>query len=337
MSIEIDKNNLKLGFTTLGYLDVSPKYFLTKQKEILNKSDDDITPEYFKIGSAIHCKVLRPNDFSNEYYVSTFVAPTGKKADAVLFIANNKDRYENDGLTMEKLFEDALEFVDLKGKVDTIKKELTESPAYVNYFNALLNSKGKTILDSNDSFTVEQCNNSLNSNVYVNSVLYSNPLNNTLELVEKNILWSYKDLIIDSTPDKIIIDSTAKKIIVIDVKTTSKSPYKFMESYMKYGYYRQAAIYNKGVEFYLKENYEKPLDGFTFENYLVVVGVKGFESCVYSVSEEDLVLGFQEFDNQIELFKWHKEHNIWDIPKNIYENNGIVTLKLSDANGTTKN
>jgi hypothetical protein len=331
--MDLNKNDFKIGFTTLGYLSISPKYFISKQKDLMYPNEEE--KSYFILGGAVHCKLLRPDDYEKEYYCSTITPPTGKKTLAVDYIFNNRKR-AIDEFAKDIILQEAFDFAELKGAFLTLKNDILTTPAYVHYYASLVNSEGKKILSPQDDFIVKNCVDSIKRNVACSDLLGLSPLNNKISFdivhTEKELLWKYKEYTyeLSSTPDRFIIDHINKKIIVLDIKTTSKSPYSFEYSYKTYGYYRQAAIYNEAI----KASYSYP--DYSFENYLLVVGTIGFESVVYKVSEEDLILGLKEFEDQIALYDYHYKTNNWEYPKNIIENNGILTLKISESESSEK-
>jgi len=312
--------NERVGFTSLGWLDVSPKnyrFMMEQMKENANKQS------YFTLGSAIHCQVLEPEKFKERYAAIECSIPTGKKADAVRILASTRDYFS----TPFDWHQNAIKKADLKGKIETLSEELINKEPYKSYLSSLIQLRGKEILDVDDAKTISRCYKNTISHKAANTLLYDNPFytSNIKAYNEIKIDWKYPGYkgIIQSTIDRLIIDNSTKTIKIVDLKTTAKNVYDFEAAYKKYGYYRQAAIYMKSVLWLLNEKGYN-INDYDIECYIVAVQSTGANECdVIKVSNNDLVQGVKEFEIQLERLTYHIENDLWEYPMEYYESDGI--------------
>lgn len=97
--------------------------------------------------------------------------------------------------------------------------------------------------------------------------------------------------------DGLVINHDSKKIIPFDLKTTSKGVFNFYDSYIHYGYYRQAAFYTTAVKEYLavRSNYDDKISDYSLEpfRFIVADSKQGSKSpaLIYVTTPNDIKVG----------------------------------------------
>lgn len=303
----------------LGWLKVSPKYFIKK----VNKEEEvEEESSSMELGSMIHLALLEPDKFT----VSTVDKPTGKMGAFC------------DAVIEGKSHEEAKEISGLSYKMDTILKKFEETG--IEYVNEKLENKDKIFLDKNTKYLVDKCVESILSSKECFTLLTAEEAESEFE-----IYWERDGIKKKGKVDKLILTHLDQGIVFnVDVKTTSSNIYEmpiqleeeltgdvrkdfdipygsYMSSFIKYGYNRQLAMYDEGIKEYIKEKYNKDVE---VQHLHIVVNTRSFENMLYKFSDYWVELGYNELKILLEKYKWHKESNYWERPKEFVE--GIVKV-----------
>ena len=169
---------------------------------------------------------------------------------------------------------------------------------------------------------------------------YMDPINcEVRNQVEFEMPWetlSGKVYTIRGMIDKIIINHDLKTIQALDLKTTGKPVYSFPNSYIKYAYYRQAAIYQNFVINIFKNNF--PDYGILPFKFIVAETACNNKPLVFEVSSDDLLIGMyggfskstgkrmKGFAELVEEVEWHQKTGEWEIKKEVQDNGGVIIL-----------
>lgn len=298
------QNTEYVSNSMLSWLKVSPKYFIKKVNKIEDVEEESSAME---LGSMIHLALLEPEKF----VVSSVDKPTGKMGilcDAIL-----------EGKTLEE----ASELAQFSYKLETVEKKYLESG--FDYVTEKLANQDKIFLDSRTKYLVEKCVDAIIQGKESSRLMLENNALNELEL-----FWERDGIKKKGKVDKLILTNLDDNIVFnVDVKTTSSNIYSldkedtksYMYSYLKYGYHRQQAMYDEGIKDYIKEKYDRDVEVIHLH---VVVNTTSFESMVYKFSNEWINLGSEELNQLLETYKWHKETNYWETPKDFVD--GIVKV-----------
>jgi hypothetical protein len=128
--------------------------------------------------------------------------------------------------------------------------------------------------------------------------------------------------------DIVITDHNNKTVTPVDLKTTSSFLNGWVNySFEKYGYDIQAAYYSM----LMSQN----MDSFAKDYRLMP-----FEFVVYSFASETpfvVPLTYKRISqdmtrvyNLVNDFKWHIDKDLWEYPREVYENNGRITIGVED-------
>lgn len=145
--------------------------------------------------------------------------------------------------------------------------------------------------------------------------------------------------------DGILIDHSTKKIYPYDLKTTSKSVYEFKNSFLGYGYFRQAAMYTLGlqkadtpIKKYLEEGYT--MEPFRF----IVAETKPYSThpaLIFVTSDQDIKAGlyggyvgkihYKGIYDLLKAYRYHVDTGNWDLPHDVALTQGELPLHVFDS------
>jgi hypothetical protein len=326
----------KLSHSSLNLLDYSPSFY---REHILNPKDEDTT--YFRKGSAVDCLLTEPREFDKRYVLCTVESPGGMMGEFVKVYLHNINRDDIDEDTKRKAAYVASGF---KIKYESVIKKF-EVPEIQEYVKFTLENKDKTLLSREEMTQTINMVNMLQKCVITEEYFKAdNDLRETSNQLEFEMPWktkSGKEYTIRGMLDKVIINHKDKTIQAVDLKTTGKPVYSFPNSYIKYAYYRQAAIY----QYYIKSLFRKYAWYHELKEYevlpfkfIVAETACNNKPLVFEVSKEDLEIGMnggfskstgkrmKGFTELIEEVEWHQETGEWEIKKEVQDNGGILIL-----------
>lgn len=311
----------------LAALSVSPRAYRNYKDRVETE-----TASYFNLGSAIHCKVLEPNEFDDRYIVSTIVAPGGMYAKFIdtLFRTRCRDG-EYVGLQHAAWLTNAHAEAGFKWPVEKVWDKFQEDKDLKGYYEALLKTEDKILLSTEDKKAMDACVEGIQTHEKAAELVYGRVLSKCMNEIE--VIWQHPDhpyFMMKSIFDRLIIDVDTKTATLVDLKTTGKPVSSFKYSYKKYSYHRQMGLYKLALEWYLKnEGYN--LEEWTIEIYIVATQTNGYgDTAVFAPSEKDLKRGQEEADKLLHRMKWHFDNDKWDYPMEYYTNDGVIILDLDE-------
>lgn len=146
---------------------------------------------------------------------------------------------------------------------------------------------GKIILDAGTKVIIENCIESLSANQYAHALLFWKDIFSDIEYYkELDIYWveyiNGEEVKCKAKLDDLVINHEAKTISINDLKTSSKSAYSFMDSFIKWRYDVQFAMYVRAV----KANFPQ-YEGYKFAYRNIVVETTGiFQTVVHRWSQD---------------------------------------------------
>lgn len=289
--------------------------------------EKETSESYFELGKAIHCRILEPETFDDRYYLMDIEAPGGYMGtliDKYFYYINNDFAEE---LAKELAYKDS----GYKTKAETVWKNFEEKEECIAYWNALNDSKGKSILTPKEEFIIENCVQSVLNHKTANALLSVDPADTHTILTEHDMKWSLKefDFTMRSILDRAVIDTENKVVNIIDLKTTSKNVHKFNYSYENFSYYRQMAFYGHAMMWYIENVLKEDRKDWHLTTTIIAVQTSGFyETVVYAPAPEDMQIGHYEIFNLLTELNWHFENDLWDYPIDYYISGGIMPLAL---------
>ena len=265
MTVVKDLYDHTVSFSGLGHLLDGPERY----KRYIEKPED-VDTTYFRKGGMVDCFLTEPTKFDSRYAVMKGSIPSGMMGDLIRVYKQLLDVPGDD--TPEELFKAAYAVSGYKLTLSAIEKKFN-NPENQAYFKFLQDSEGRTVVSEEESEQAAVVAFKLKTDPltekYLGQTSSDNPL---IEIHDQlHLEWEgYKGYKIRGIVDRMIIDHGNKKVIPIDIKTTSSNVLEFRKSYLKFGYFRQGAIYKDGIlaSGLVPEGYE--LENFRCMNYLAI-------------------------------------------------------------------
>lgn len=326
----------------------------SKEKEDLFRED----PQHFILGSAVDSLLLTSSVFDKQFHISKL---ENKPSDTVMAITrevfSNKEDL-NFSLNQELIYNTCNNrnyYANLRKdniKDDTrIAKVIKQAQ---DYWNELIAASGRTILSIEDMLLIESIVTSFKSHPFTRDY-FSTGLT---ELAQLDIYFEYRGLNCKALLDLVLIDRDAKTIQPIDIKTLGRSTKAFPVSAKRFRYDIQGAWYTLALkqskEIRVNEYLNIDTSEYTvlpFKFIVESVDSPGLCPLVYTMTPMDYYTGtlgfvtqtgevlrprvngiisseFAGYEQAIDLYKWHVETEIWDMDKELYEQNGELSLNV---------
>lgn len=244
-----------MSYSGLSKLKYSPGAFY--QHYVL-KQKDDVVDKGMAEGSLLHCMLLTPERFNDEFVVlpSSFPSDNPKRVmerlrthivEAYPDITDTKDTMlpylENIQNAIIDILQDENLYQSLKTDAQRLDKILTEKN--MEYLDFLLQCKNKMVVEKQMVEVATKVREKIMANMNIRDLMGFN---------ESDSIKSYNEFAVTAFPDgygfglkgiidNLVIDHKAKVIRINDLKKTSKSASIFQESIEYYNYWMQAAIY----------------------------------------------------------------------------------------------
>ena len=312
---------------SIKFIEMSDEeYFSDKYSEYISNSKLSLinpeqggSPEMYKeglkehqqfsdsltFGSAVHELILQPESFFLEESVDRPTAKMGAMAD-VLY-----KYFVEGGVSVEDVIEASDKVNYYKGKMDDIKihnvfEKCTPYWEQRKSFedNTLDEVKEPIYLDSKSRDKLKLCIGSVNNNKEIQDLLHpkgllDEPISMNEAALFMDVKASFEDnetiLRLKAKLDNFTIDLESNHIVLNDLKTTGHYLTKFSESFEKYRYFRQMAMYIWMLKMFAGKYYDmERVDSLT-ANMLLVSTVPDFRAGVFKVSKNQIRRGFKEF------------------------------------------
>lgn len=305
--------------------------WISNSKLALINPDQDGSPEMYKeglgkhqkysdslvFGSAVHELVLQPESFILAENVDRPTAKLGAMADELF------ENYLND-LTDDKYIIAASNKIDYyKGKMDKIKiqnvldkcEEYWESKEkwHKNYSG----DKEPIFLDSKSREKLKLCLASVNSNQEIQDLLHPKgvledpiSMNEAALFVQVKAEYNGKETILKlkGKLDNFTIDTETGEVTLNDLKTTGHKLIDFKDSFKKYHYNRQMAMYSWMLRLYVMKQYNtKPSS--LYANMLLVSTVPDYRAGIFKVTNKEIRNGFLEFKDLLQRVAYLELHD----------------------------
>jgi hypothetical protein len=238
------KNKYYISYSGLSKLRFSPKLFYTHY--ILQQKEESVGAHLVE-GRLIHCLLLQPELYEDQFYVAKSKLPSDNVKDIVdrIFKEHNCDDLSNFQDEILNILVEKNLYQTLKTDKQRLEKVIT--PITNDYLTDLVNSTGKSVIDQ---ATYDKCN-----RIVTKFKAHPDVIQHLgLELTEFDSAKVHRELEascdltdyqfgIKGILDSIIVDDVNKVIRIADVKTTSKTIPEFKDSVEYYNYWMQAAMY----------------------------------------------------------------------------------------------
>lgn len=299
--------------------------YISNSKLALINPDQDGSPQIYKeglskhskysdslvFGSAVHELVLQPKEFAVVNNVDRPTAKMGAMADELY-----KTFLSNKGVVSDKDIIAASDKIDYyKGKMDSIKIENVKDKC-INYWwdrrdwETEHNNLGtKPIyLDPKSREKLQLCLASVEANKEVQDLLHPKgvfeepiSMNEAALFMDVKAEHEGKETILKlkGKLDNFTIDTETNEVVLNDLKTTGHWLIDFGDSFKKYHYNRQMAMYAWMLRSYVEKQYNiKPSS--LMANMLLVCTVPDYRAGVFRVTNGEIRKGFLEFKDLLQ-------------------------------------
>ena len=299
--------------------------YISNTKIALISPDQDGSPQIYKeglskhpkysdslvFGSAVHELVLQPKEFAVVNNVDRPTAKMGAMADELY-----KTFLSNKGVVSDKDIIAASDKIDYyKGKMDSIKIENVKDKC-INYWwdrrdwETEHNNLGTEpiYLDPKSREKLQLCLASVEANKEVQDLLHPKgvfeepiSMNEAALFMDVKAEHEGKETILKlkGKLDNFTIDTETNEVVLNDLKTTGHWLIDFGDSFKKYHYNRQMAMYAWMLRSYVEKQYNiKPSS--LMANMLLVCTVPDYRAGVFRVTNGEIRKGFLEFKDLLQ-------------------------------------
>lgn len=213
----------------------------------------------------------------------------------------------------------------------------------VDYYRAVKNCPpGIDLLSKDEYESALKAVELIVASPYAYSYFFKNKTHQEL-MHQVPIYFEYNGAEFKALLDGIRVDHKEGIIEPFDLKTTGKSVYDFKESFLKYGYYTQAALYDKAIRcpespvYQLINELNYQVADFKF--IVTETKVSSYNpAIIYTTTYRDREVGinggmvgdkyYKGINQLLEDYLWHVKNDEWVYPREVYENQGEVLLDV---------
>lgn len=310
------KKEFNFSYSSINKLLFSPRMFYN---HYVLKEKEDSTDSHLVIGRVLHCLLLEPLNFDNQFAVMTSKIPSENNKKIIDNIFKNYLVNQNNTLTLEDYSKDILTHLltinlhqSLKTDQQRLDKILTDENN--EYFEFLKLSLGKTVIDEiildscKKSLDVIKANNDVRALLQLDKIQEDNKIEVYNELIvsmsDKNLPFGFKGVL-----DNVVVDHNSKTLFINDLKTSGKSIQDFPESVDYYKYWIQGIIY----VMLASEKFLKDKQDWNVQLTFIVID-KYNQVYPYQVSSESLNKWKIDFEKIVTQIRWHYDNKEYNLP-----------------------
>ena len=310
------KKEFNFSYSSINKLLFSPRMFYN---HYVLKQKEDSTDSHLVIGRVLHCLLLEPANFDNQFAVMTSKIPSENNKKIIDNIFRNYLVNQNNTLTLEDYSKDILTHLltinlhqSLKTDQQRLDKILTDENN--EYFEFLKLSLGKTVIDQTIldnckmSLDVIKANDDVRALLQLDKIQEDDEIEVYNELIvsmsDKNLPFGFKGVL-----DNVVVDHNSKTIFINDLKTSGKSIQDFPESVDYYKYWIQGTIY----VMLASEKFLKDKQDWNVQLTFIVID-KYNQVYPYQVSSESLNKWKIDFEKIVTQIRWHYDNKQYDLP-----------------------
>ena len=310
------KKDFYFSYSSINKLLFSPRMFYN---HYVLKQKEDSTDSHLVIGRVLHCLLLEPANFDNQFAVMTSKIPSENNKKIIDNIFRNYLVNQNNTLTLEDYSKDILTHLltinlhqSLKTDQQRLDKILTDENN--EYFEFLKLSLGKTVIDQTIldnckmSLDVIKANDDVRALLQLDKIQEDDEIEVYNELIvsmsDKNLPFGFKGVL-----DNVVVDHNSKTLFINDLKTSGKSIQDFPESVDYYKYWIQGAIY----VMLASEKFLKDKQDWNVQLTFIVID-KYNQVYPYQVSSESLNKWKIDFEKIVTQIRWHYDNKQYDLP-----------------------
>ena len=306
-----------MSYSGLNKLLFSPVLF---HQHYILKQRDDVVDKPMVEGKLLHCLLLNPEEFENEFVLMSSDMPSDgprKVLDKIYEIMKANGKSEMDGTFMDHILDVLKEqnlYQSLKTDDQRIDKMTTEKN--IKYLDYKFQAEKKTVVDQDMYDFAKNTVETIKSNSKLMDIMGFNQDSLTTNIKQYNeldlVCLEFEDYSfgIRGIIDNLVVDHDAKVIRVNDLKKSSKSIGQFEESIDYYNYWMQAALYRLLVN-HIKEttfgvDYPVEFRFIVVDPYMQVAPIR--------ISEDTQKYWALELEDKLEQANYHFKQRDFSLP-----------------------
>ena len=307
------------SYSSINKLLFSPKSFY--RHYILNDREDSVDAHLVG-GKLLHCLVLEPENFNNNFVILPGKVPKDNHRLIVDEIFKVFDSQPDRDLTLKDFSTEILNLMkslDWHQKLKTDEQRLNKVINEDNnsYFKFLNDKQGKSVIDpviyANIKIAVDEIK--ANENVCNLMQIDIEPAEGVevfnelmLKMPSKKLPFGFKGAV-----DNVVIDHNTQTIFITDLKTLGKNIQDFPDSVEYYKYWMQAVIYKHLVinEFLTKKD-KSSKDWNIFVTFVVID--KNNLIYPFQVSQESMIEWEKRFTEVLKEVSYHYVEKDYNLP-----------------------
>lgn len=310
------KKEFNFSYSSINKLLFSPRMFYN---HYVLKQKEDSTDSHLVIGRVLHCLLLEPANFDNQFAVMTSKIPSETNKKIIDIIFKNHLSNANNNLNLEDYSQEILTYLfeinlhqSLKTDQQRLDKILTDENN--EYFEFLKLSLGKTVIDQiildncKKSLDVIKANDDVRALLQLDKIQEDDQIEVYNELVismsDKSLPFGFKGVL-----DNVVVDHNSKTLFINDLKTSGKSIQDFPESVDYYKYWIQGVIY----VMLASEKFLKDKQDWNVQLTFIVID-KYNQVYPYQVSSESLNKWKIDFEKIVTQIRWHYDNKEYNLP-----------------------
>lgn len=312
------KSDFYFSYSSINKLLYSPAAFY--KHYILNQRED-MVDAHLVAGKVVHCLLLEPDKFNDEFIVIPSNLPKDNNRLLVDEVFKVFQSQPDTDLTLADFPDSIINVLlginlhqSLKNDEGRIAKMVTEQN--VQYFEFLKVKQGKTIVDQTTLDTAKESVELLRQHATVRSLLQlDNDRDENIkiyneegvQLKSSKYKFGFKGIL-----DNVVMDHNTKTIFINDLKTTGKAIQDFPDSVQYYKYWIQAVMYKQlSLGKYLKDLPDK-LDWKVVITFIVIDRANLIYP--FQVSDETLKVWEEEFKKILTVVDYHYTNKDFTLP-----------------------
>jgi len=296
---------------------------------LLNRVRDE--SQALKKGSLVDDLLFSRETFDDKYYVSDFEEPTATLGVLSKIILTNFTEPPH-----RDVVENLVEINDLwKSIKDPSKRKAKwNTTEFYGYINSHLGNNDKTLVTRAEIGVAENVVEILKTHKFSQDIF--NPEHD--HVYQHPIQIQIKQFTFRGFIDIITIDHKEKIIYLKDLKTGGGPSSEFLSSYIKWRYYLQEAVYSLafdqickdlGLEEYTQAPFEFVYIGFKEQIPVRYVVTPEWHNAALNGFKTAAGYTYKGLYELIDEIYFHWKNQIYDLPKKVYEDNGVI--KLDDS------
>lgn len=319
-----------MSYSGLNKLLYSPALFY--QHYVLKQRDDSQDQNMIE-GSLIHCLLLHPDNFDNQFVLSVQDVPSDNPKQALHSLYNHykelsamgdtRSTLEEFGDAILDILKDMNLYQSLKTDAQRLEKMINEKHA--EYFTYLTKAEGKIVVDPPTYQFCKSVVEKITSNPVVMEKMgyFGDSFNGITKENEKELISFPEELPFGfrGFVDNLVFDPANKTIRVNDLKKTSKDLNSFKDSIEYFRYWIQAAMYHKLVQ----ANYlsQPQYHDWKIEFRFIVVDPY-MQIAPIAVSDDTMQEWISKTDEKINEAAYHFQTRSFELPYEFLINTELV-------------